>query len=82
MKPVKPARPTPAMDELFILHIKNFVEAKSSHQRVLADNFLLALPTIDRWSRGRNLPDDLALRVRIMGWIWNHHCFCKCEGNK
>ena len=74
--------PTPAMDELFVLHVKNFMEAKPSHLRIMADNFLLALPTIERWSRGRNLPDDLSLRARVMGWIWNHNCICKCEGSK
>jgi len=78
----KPIRPTLAMDDLFVLHVNNFVNTKPSHQRVMADAFLLALPTIDRWSRGRNLPNDLSLRGRVMGWIWNHNCICKCEDGK
>lgn len=75
----EPVQPTREQDELFILHVKNFLEARPSHQRVLADAFLLALPTVERWSRGRNLPDSLSLRVRVMGWIWNHNCKCECS---
>ena len=74
----EPVLPTPAMDDLFVMHVKNFIEAKPSHLRVMADALLLALPTIERWSQGRNLPHSLPIRGCVMGWIWNHNRDCKC----
>ena len=74
----EPVLPTPAIDELFALHVKNFIEAKPSHLRVMADSILQSIPALERWSRGRNLPHSLPLRVRIMDWIWNHNRDCKC----
>ena len=62
--PVK--HPTPAMDELFRISVAHFLEDKPTHLRVLADGILVAVPSIERWSRGLNLP-RLVMRVRIHG---------------
>ena len=73
----KPVLPTQAMDDLFVLHVKNFLEAKQSHLKVLAKEVEASLPMIEKWSRGKYLP-PLAVRPAIMDWIWNHNCDCKC----
>ena len=76
----EPVVPTPQQNELFHLTVRNFVNTAPSHRQVLIDSRLsLAGADIDKWAEGRELPDDMALRVHIMDFIWNHYCKCRCS---
>lgn len=74
-----PKPPTKAQDELFQLHIKNFIAKSPKHLDLLRENWQASNNTIRRWARGRKLPEKMEIRVRIMDYIWNHHCYCKCN---
>lgn len=66
---------TPAQNELFRICVENFVKVKPRHYNLIADFTESVL--------SKNRPDDLpglTLRVRIMNFIWNHNCNCKCNG--
>lgn len=70
---------TPQANELFRLTIRNFVNTASGHRHVLMASYLsLAPEDIDKWVEGRDLPDDMPLRVHIMDFIWTHYCNCNC----
>ncbi len=75
----EPTPPTPQQNELFQLTVRNFVNTAPSHRQALIDCRLsLAGADIDKWTEGLDLPTDLARRVHIVDWIWNHYCTCKC----
>lgn len=46
----------PHDDQLFSVVMLAFINLEIVTQQQLADELLQALPTIDRWKRGRNLP--------------------------
>ena len=72
--------PTSQQDELFNLTVRNFVNTAPSHRQVLAKSYLLlTLADIDKWTEGKDLPDDLPKRAHIMDFIWTHYCRCKCS---
>lgn len=69
-------------DELFLLHVKNFVNDRSDHRQWLNMWLSMRLPdiwsNIDSWLEGKNFP-ELTVQSRIMDAIWTHYCDCRCK---
>ncbi|MDO8496861.1 MAG: hypothetical protein Q7S43_05435 [bacterium] len=69
-------------DELFLVHIRNFVNDAPSHRQWL-NNWLAKRvpdiqPDINSWIEGKNFP-ELTAQSRIMDATWTHYCDCKCK---
>lgn len=67
------AKTTIDQDNLFRVSVENFVRAKPRHRYLLAK---FTDEMVMKWGADK-LP-GLTLRARVLNFIWNHPCFCKC----